>query len=70
MIVDAHVHIGESARLQIDVDGEQLVHLADEMGFDKICCMDLTYVPEYRLASAHLAIFGTSEALLVAHSRA
>lgn len=42
MIVDAHVHIGKSTRLQIDVDGEHLVRVADEMGFDKICCTDLT----------------------------
>ncbi|MBO0720649.1 MAG: amidohydrolase family protein [Blastocatellia bacterium] len=42
MIVDAHVHIGKSTRLQIDVDGEQLVRVADDMGFDRICCTDLT----------------------------
>jgi len=42
MIVDAHVHIGKSTRLQIDVDGEHLVRVADEMSFDKICCTDLT----------------------------
>ena len=42
MIVDAHVHIGKSTRLQIDADGEMLVRIADEMGFDKICCTDLT----------------------------
>lgn len=42
MMVDAHVHIGKSTRLQIDVNGEQLVRVADEMGFDKICCTDLT----------------------------
>jgi uncharacterized protein len=42
MIVDAHVHIGKSTRLQIDVDGGHLVRVADEMGFDKICCTDLT----------------------------
>ncbi|HEY3458334.1 MAG TPA: amidohydrolase family protein [Bryobacteraceae bacterium] len=42
MIVDAHVHIGKSTRLQIDVDGEYLVRVADELGFDKICCTDLT----------------------------
>jgi hypothetical protein len=42
MIVDAHVHIGKSTRLQIDVDGEYLVRVADEMQFDKICCTDLT----------------------------
>jgi uncharacterized protein len=42
MIVDAHVHIGKSTRLQIDVDGAHLVRVADEMGFDKICCTDLT----------------------------
>lgn len=41
-IVDAHVHIGKSTRLQIDVDGEHLVRVADEMGFDQICCTDLT----------------------------
>lgn len=42
MIVDAHVHIGKSARLQISVDAGMLVEIADEMGFDKICCTDLT----------------------------
>jgi predicted TIM-barrel fold metal-dependent hydrolase len=42
MIVDAHVHIGKSTRLQIDVDGDYLVRAADELGFDKICCTDLT----------------------------
>lgn len=42
MIVDAHVHIGKSTRLQIDIDGERLVRVADELGFDKICCTDLT----------------------------
>ncbi len=42
MLVDAHVHIGKSTRLQIDVDGAHLVRVADKMGFDKICCTDLT----------------------------
>jgi predicted TIM-barrel fold metal-dependent hydrolase len=42
LIVDAHVHIGKSTRLQIDADGELLVRYADELGFDKICCTDLT----------------------------
>ena len=42
MIVDAHVHIGKSTRLQIHVDGEALVRIADEVGIDKICCTDLT----------------------------
>ena len=42
MIIDAHVHIGKSARLQISVDGEFLVRVADELGFDRICCTDLT----------------------------
>jgi hypothetical protein len=42
MIVDAHVHIGKSTRLQIDAGGELLVRYADELGFDKICCTDLT----------------------------
>ncbi|MGH9449866.1 MAG: amidohydrolase family protein [Terriglobia bacterium] len=42
MIVDAHVHIGRSARLQIAADASMLVRIADEMGFDKICCTDLT----------------------------
>jgi len=28
--------------IEIDVDGEHLVRVADEMGFDKICCTDLT----------------------------
>lgn len=42
MIVDAHVHIGKSTRLQINVDGEFLVRTADKLGFDKICVTDLT----------------------------
>ena len=42
MIVDAHVHIGKSTRLQIDIDGEGLVRIADELAIDKLCCTDLT----------------------------
>jgi predicted TIM-barrel fold metal-dependent hydrolase len=42
LIVDAHVHIGKSTRLQIDADGDMLVRIADELGFDRICCTDLT----------------------------
>jgi predicted TIM-barrel fold metal-dependent hydrolase len=42
MVIDAHVHIGKSARLQIDVDGELLVRTADELGIDHIFCTDLT----------------------------
>jgi uncharacterized protein len=42
MMIDAHVHIGKSARLQISVDGEFLVRVADELGIDRICCTDLT----------------------------
>jgi hypothetical protein len=42
MIVDGHVHIGKSARLQINVDGAILVKIADSLGIDKICCTDLT----------------------------
>lgn len=42
MIVDAHVHIGKSTRLQIDITGEQLVRIADKLGIDKLCCTDLT----------------------------
>jgi hypothetical protein len=41
-MVDGHVHIGKSTRLQIDADGEMLVGIADELGIDKICCTDLT----------------------------
>lgn len=41
-MIDGHVHIGKSTRLQIDADGEMLVRIADELGFDKICCTDLT----------------------------
>jgi uncharacterized protein len=41
-IVDAHVHIGKSTRLQIDVDAEHLIRVADRMGFERICCTDLT----------------------------
>ncbi len=42
MIVDAHVHIGKSTRLQINVDAAFLLQVADDLGFDKICCTDLT----------------------------
>jgi predicted TIM-barrel fold metal-dependent hydrolase len=42
LIVDAHVHIGKSTRLQIDADGEFLVRAADRLGIDKLCCTDLT----------------------------
>jgi predicted TIM-barrel fold metal-dependent hydrolase len=42
LTVDGHVHIGKSARLQIVADGEMLVRVADRMGFEKICCTDLT----------------------------
>jgi predicted TIM-barrel fold metal-dependent hydrolase len=42
MVIDAHVHIGKSARLQIDVDGELLVRTADQLGIDRIFCTDLT----------------------------
>lgn len=42
MVVDGHVHIGKSTRLQIDADGAMLVRIADELGFDRICCTDLT----------------------------
>ncbi len=42
MIIDAHVHIGKSTRLQIEADGELLVRTADELGIDRIFCTDLT----------------------------
>lgn len=42
MIVDGHVHIGKSTRLQINIDGEGLVRLVDALGVDKLCCTDLT----------------------------
>lgn len=42
MLIDAHVHIGKSTRLQIDVDGELLVRTADELGIERIFCTDLT----------------------------
>ena len=42
MVIDAHVHIGKSARLQIEADGDMLVRTADELGFDRIFCTDLT----------------------------
>lgn len=42
MIVDGHVHIGKSTRLQINMDGEGLVRIADALGVDKLCCTDLT----------------------------
>jgi len=42
LTVDGHVHIGKSTRLQIDAGGAMLVRIADKMGFDRICCTDLT----------------------------
>lgn len=42
MIVDGHVHIGKSARLQINMDGKGLVRIADTLGVDMLCCTDLT----------------------------
>jgi len=42
MIVDGHVHIGKSTRLQIDLDGDGLLRIADTLGIDKLCCTDLT----------------------------
>ncbi len=42
MIVDGHVHIGKSTRLQINMDGAGLMRIADAMGVDKLCCTDLT----------------------------
>ena len=42
MIVDGHVHIGKSTRLQINVDGAMLLRTADELGIEKLCCTDLT----------------------------
>ena len=35
MIVDGHVHIGKSTRLQINVDGAMLVKVAGSLGIDK-----------------------------------
>lgn len=42
MIVDGHVHIGKSTRLQINMDGGGLLRIADAIGVDKLCCTDLT----------------------------
>ncbi|HWB59765.1 MAG TPA: amidohydrolase family protein [Chthoniobacteraceae bacterium] len=42
MLIDAHVHIGKSARLQIDCNGEMLVRVADQLGIEHIFCTDLT----------------------------
>ena len=42
MVIDAHVHIGKSTRLQIDVSAELLVSTADEVGIDRLFCTDLT----------------------------
>ena len=42
MVIDAHVHIGKSARLQIEVTGDLLGRTADELGIDRIFCTDLT----------------------------
>lgn len=42
MIVDGHVHIGKSTRLQIHIDGEALMRIADRIGVDRMCCTDLT----------------------------
>jgi len=42
MIIDAHVHVGTSQFLQIDADAAQLVAIADEVGFDRICVTHIT----------------------------
>ena len=42
MIIDSHVHIGSSQYLHVSADGDFLVRLADELGFDRIFCTDLT----------------------------
>ena len=42
MIVDGHVHIGKSTRLQINVDGAKLIEIADSLGIAMLCCTDLT----------------------------
>ena len=42
MIVDGHVHIGKSTRLQINMNGDMLLRIADELGIDRLCCTDLT----------------------------
>ncbi len=41
-MINAHVHIGKSARLQIDASGEMLVQVADALGISRIFCTDLT----------------------------
>ena len=57
MIVDAHVHIGKSTRLQIDVDGEHLIRMADKIGLQQICCTDLTAL-FYDMHEGNKLLFG------------
>jgi predicted TIM-barrel fold metal-dependent hydrolase len=56
MIVDGHVHIGKSTRLQINVDGAMLVKIADSLGIDKLCCTDLTAL-FYDMHEGNLLLF-------------
>lgn len=57
MLIDAHVHIGKSARLQIDADGELLVRTADELGIERIFCTDLTAL-FYDMEEGNRLLFG------------
>jgi uncharacterized protein len=41
MIIDGHVHIGTGNFFHMQADGDMLVRLADELGFDKLFVTDL-----------------------------
>lgn len=56
MIIDAHVHIGKSARLQIEAGGDMLVLIADDLGIDRIFCTDLTAL-FYDMAEGNRLLF-------------
>jgi predicted TIM-barrel fold metal-dependent hydrolase len=42
MIIDGHVHIGSAQCLQMDIDADRLVELADRLGFDRLFVTDVT----------------------------
>lgn len=42
MIIDSHVHIGQSLFFQLDADGDFLVRWADRVGIDRIFCTEAT----------------------------
>jgi predicted TIM-barrel fold metal-dependent hydrolase len=41
MVIDGHVHVGTGVFFHMDADADDLVRLADELGFDKLFVTDL-----------------------------